>query len=270
VTQVLAHTLHDGDGNGNGNEAPALVLLHAFPLSSRTWDPLLPHLRDWRVLTIDLPGLGDSDVPGVPPSMAVVAAMVAATMTAAGIDAATVLGLSTGGYVALQLAADHPDRVTALALSSTSVGVGAPDEPEQRRRDAARLREQDSMAPVADSADDALGATARRERPDLLEAVRAIVAATSPAGAAWIADAIATREPRTATLAAFGGPVLLLFGEEDTATPPDRELPAMEGARRGDERTRAARLPRTGHLTATERPVAVAGELSWLHAHAGK
>ncbi|TGO05509.1 alpha/beta fold hydrolase [Serinibacter arcticus] len=263
MTEVLAHTLH-GDGG-----APVLVLLHAFPLSSRTWDPLLPHLREWRVLTIDLPGLGASGVPTTAPSMAAVASLVAATMTAAGVEAATVLGLSTGGYVALQLAADHPDRVTALALSSTSVGVGAPDDPEQRRRDAARLRAEDSIGPVADSEDDALGATSRREQPELLEAVREIIADTSAAGAAWLAEAIATRAPRADTLEAFAGPVLLLFGEEDTATPPDRELPAMEGARRGDERTRVARLPRTGHLTATERPVAVAGELSWLRAHAG-
>ncbi len=265
MTSVLAHTLH-GDDDG----APALVLLHAFPLSSRTWDPLLPHLRGWRVLTIDLPGLGESDVPTQEPSMSAVAAAVEATMTAAGIGSAAVLGLSTGGYVALQLASDHPGRVTALALSSTSVGTGAPDEPEQRRRDAARLRAEDSIAAVADSDQDALGATARRERPDLLAAVRAIIAATSPAGAAWIAHAVAAREPRAGPLAGFDGPVLLLFGEEDTATPPDRELPAMERARRGDDRTRVVRLPGTGHLTATENPVAVAAELTWLRAHAGK
>ncbi|GMA31512.1 alpha/beta fold hydrolase [Litorihabitans aurantiacus] len=244
--------------------APTIVLLHAFPLASRIFRRLVPLLTAWHVLAVDLPGLGASEVPEVEPSMDEVAARVLATMDAADVEAATLLGVSTGGYAALAVAALAPARVRALVLGSTSTGVGAPDDPAQRREVAGRLRATGTIEPVTDSVDEALGATARTEQPELVTEVAEMIAGTSPRGAAWMADAIASRPPRADTLRGFDGAVLILFGEEDVATPPDRELPAMLEARRGHERTRAARLPRTGHLTVLEQPVMVAGELGWV------
>jgi hypothetical protein len=49
------------------NDAPAIVLLHGFPSSSREFDTLIPLLATrYHLIAPDFPGLGQSDAP--PPS----------------------------------------------------------------------------------------------------------------------------------------------------------------------------------------------------------
>jgi pimeloyl-ACP methyl ester carboxylesterase len=250
-------------------DRPPLVLLHAFPMDSRMWERLLPRLGDWRALAVDLPGLGGSAVPPEQPTMAAAAALVRQELDHRGVEAATVVGISTGGYVAMELTAAHPDAVAALVLGSTSAEVGEPDPPVDRRRHAAELRSTGTIDAVADSRQDALGLTSRRERPELQALVDAMVLEADPIGAAWMADAIATRREQRATLASFAGPVLLLFGDEDVATPPSEHLPGLRDPRPDDDRTRVVRLDRAGHLTPLERPEAVADALAWLQPISG-
>lgn len=48
----------------SGVGAPALVLLHGFPLSSRMYEPVRPVLENaTRVAAVDLRGFGESDAP---------------------------------------------------------------------------------------------------------------------------------------------------------------------------------------------------------------
>src|ERR1041384_8747255 len=48
-------------------DAPAVLLLHGFPSSSRMWEPLLPLLADkYNLIAPDYPGFGNSSAP--PPS----------------------------------------------------------------------------------------------------------------------------------------------------------------------------------------------------------
>ncbi len=245
--------LHRAD-RGRG---PAVVLLHAFPLDSRMFDALVPLLTDeMRVVTIDLPGLGRSPVPDSDPSMDDVAAGVLSVMDELLIDRAVVLGISTGGYVALQMAERAPSRLAALVLGSTTPHRMEPDLPAERWAVAHTIEELHSTAPVADSADEGLGDTTRRERPDLVDSLERTIAGADPDGVAWMARAIAGRSDTTAVLRSFTGPVTLLFGAEDVATPPARgeEMLALRGRLPG----RLVVVPRTGHLTPLEAPTPVA------------
>jgi pimeloyl-ACP methyl ester carboxylesterase len=101
-------------------DAKPLLLLHAWGESRRSFDRLIPLLPGFRIAAPDLRGHGEADKPAEGYSLKEQAADVAAMLDALNLKSASVLGSSSGGYVAQELAASNPDRVDALVL------VGAP------------------------------------------------------------------------------------------------------------------------------------------------
>ncbi len=96
------------------DERPALVMLHGFALDARMWRRQVEAFnRDYRILTLDLPGFGPQarEVGEVEP-----AAEIGRAMNAAKLPKAHLLGLSYGAAVAVDYALQHPDRVASLCL----------------------------------------------------------------------------------------------------------------------------------------------------------
>jgi 3-oxoadipate enol-lactonase len=81
-----------------------------------------PLAKSFDLLGYDQRGLGQSDKPDVPYSMADYADDAAALIADQGWDAALVIGVSFGGMVAQELAIRHPARVKRLVLACTSPG----------------------------------------------------------------------------------------------------------------------------------------------------
>ena len=105
------------------SEARPVLLLHAWGETRRSFDRLLPALTDEvRAVAVDLRGHGGSDAPSTGYSLTELADDVVAFMDAVGLASAVLVGSSSGGYVAQQVAVTHPDRVTGLVL------VGAPSD----------------------------------------------------------------------------------------------------------------------------------------------
>jgi pimeloyl-ACP methyl ester carboxylesterase len=96
------------------------VLLHGLLLSQRMHEPLARSLaeRGNRVITLDLLGHGLSDRPLEPGcySMTFFGRQVIALLDHLGIDEAVVLGTSLGANVALEAAADAPDRLRGMVI----------------------------------------------------------------------------------------------------------------------------------------------------------
>lgn len=105
------HWLALGDG-------PAVVLLHGFTESYHCWEPIAQALAaHYKVLVPDLPGSGGSALlPAGGAAMDEMARAVLALLDAAGVDQATVIGHSMGGYVALEMLALAPERLTGIGL----------------------------------------------------------------------------------------------------------------------------------------------------------
>jgi pimeloyl-ACP methyl ester carboxylesterase len=122
---VEASLHHERQGAG-----PPLVLLHALGGSLRSWDPVMGLLVAQRdVIAVDLPGFGRS--PALPadvrPTPAALAAAVAQTLDAIGVQRPHVAGNSLGAWVALELARTGSARsVTAIAPAGFWRGPLAP------------------------------------------------------------------------------------------------------------------------------------------------
>jgi pimeloyl-ACP methyl ester carboxylesterase len=108
-------------------DAPALVLIHGLAGSTAWWDAVVPMLAaSHRVIRIDLLGHGRSDKPaGAGYSIPDQARRVGLILDRIGVRHAIVIGHSTGGYVATELAGQRPDLVTALTLIDTGPSMDA-------------------------------------------------------------------------------------------------------------------------------------------------
>lgn len=135
----------EGDPRAQGSGAPpALLLLHGFTGSARTWEPFFPRFAAGRrVIAVDLLGHGGSDAPRDPAryDMPHVVADLLALLDALGELRIDVLGYSMGGRVALHLALADPERVRRLALVGASPGIADPNERDGRRQWDAALAE---------------------------------------------------------------------------------------------------------------------------------
>src|SRR3954462_7427269 len=81
-----------------------LLCIHAFPLDGRMWQPQLDALKDsYRFLVPDLRGFGKSPGPA-PVTLEAHADDLAALLDGKSVPRAVVMGLSMGGYIALQFA----------------------------------------------------------------------------------------------------------------------------------------------------------------------
>ncbi|MGU3437791.1 alpha/beta fold hydrolase [Actinomycetes bacterium M1A6_2h] len=105
------------DMNPSGSDE-VVIFLHGIAASWRWFVQILPVVAESRrAVAIDLPGFGGSEFCYAQSSFRGLAAAVAATCAAVGIERATLVGHSMGSIVATRLAADHPDLVDKLVIT---------------------------------------------------------------------------------------------------------------------------------------------------------
>ena len=103
--------------------APVVLFLHGLGASKVSLLPAIAGLASsYRVVAMDFPGFGKSSAPvGARYDAPWFAQAALATLDAIGVESAAIVGNSMGGRVAVELALDHPERVTALGLLTPAV-----------------------------------------------------------------------------------------------------------------------------------------------------
>jgi len=95
--------------------APKLLLLHGFPSASHMFRDLIPLLADrFHIVAPDLPGFGNSDMPGRDHSFDQIARMIDRFTEIVGLDRYAVYVFDYGAPTGFRLAVTHPDRITAI------------------------------------------------------------------------------------------------------------------------------------------------------------
>jgi pimeloyl-ACP methyl ester carboxylesterase len=224
-----------------------LLLIHAFPLDARMWEHQLAAFSDaMPVAAPHLPGFGGTPGAGDVMTMRAAAERCVQELDRAGIDRAVVCGLSMGGYVALELWRQTPERIAGMALANTRAGADSEEGAAGRRALAERLRTEGNGFLVAgpppllsEDADPALWAR-----------VRDLIADQPAESIAAAALGMAERPDSTPDLRGIDVPALVITSTADKLIPPEATAP-MAGEIPGGE---LVTIDGAGHLSNLEAP----------------
>jgi len=243
-------------------EGPVVLFVHGVSGCWQNWLENIPYFaRDHRVVAVDLPGFGASEMPARKISISRYADTLDALMDILGIGEVRLVGNSMGGFIGAELAIRFPARIERLALAAPSVlsieGIRT------QRQDGLRHR-------VEDAAFSTIGwvsahAPDLAHRPRLREALFLLVAAhpgrlpqpllaeqARGFGKPGLADALSAlcSYPIRERLGEIACPTLIVWGTRDVL------VPVWEAARFARRVPGSRRLiyRDTGHVSMLERP----------------
>ena len=222
---------------------------------------LLCDAQLWRPQVEDLAGIADIWIADHTRSdtMAGVARDVLADAPFAGFALA---GLSMGGYIALEIMRQAPQRVAKLALLDTAAGADLPEQT-QRRLDFIALAERGKFLGITDVLLPLLIHPSRRAERAVTDIVKSMAKNIGKDAFVRQQRAIMSRADSLGLLASIACPTLVLCGRQDALTPLGRheEIAAhIEGAQ-------LEIIEDCGHLSTLEKPVPVNAALRhWLAA----
>jgi pimeloyl-ACP methyl ester carboxylesterase len=243
---------------------PPVLLVHGFPLDRRLWAAQVDALaEDYRVITPDLRGFGESEAPTGPYTMDLLAEDMRALLRELGIEQVILVGLSMGGYVSFAFWRLYPNVVRALVLADTRA---APDTPEgkQNRQDMIQRVQSEGVEPIAEEMlSNVLSNVTLADNADAVQQARRMMTGASVEGIVGALQGMIERPDSRPTLPSIAVPTLIVVGEDDTLTPPS-EAEAMRDAILGEGRggtatrrvpeVRVVRIPGAGHLSPLENP----------------
>ena len=252
--------LIDVQVDGDGDEA--IVLIHGFPLARAIWDAQAATLSQrYRVIRPDLRGMGASSVPDGPYLMETLAGDIAAVLDSLGVERATLVGHSLGGYVALAFARMYVERVDRLALLCSRTDADAPERAAWRRAAADDLERTLDVTPLVTQMLDASFAPGVRERDAALYDRSAAIARTNdPRGLAAMLRGMALRDSAEDIVPELGIAVLAIAGALDASIPLATARAMAEAFPRAD----LAIAAESGHLPMLEEPAFVTAALAAL------
>lgn len=235
----------------SAGKGPAVVLLHAFPLSAQMWRAEIKSLsRRYQVIAPDLPGFGRSPRQSEP-SIQTMAREVAAILDHLAVrEPVFIGGLSMGGYVAFEFYRQFPGRVRSLGLFSTRAAADSPEAREKRFKAIESLKSLGLESYSRTVIPNLLGKTTQAEKPDVVSNVREWILANQKEGVMDALRAMASRADSTGLLAGIRCPALVAAGEEDTFIP----LSEAEALHRQIPGAVFRAMAKAGHLINLEAP----------------
>ena len=229
-----------------------VVLLHAFPLSSRMWAREAETLKEIsRVILPDLPGFGRSPRQ-IRPSIPEMAQEVARLLDHLGIQEPVFIGgLSMGGYVTFEFFRQFPERVRGLGFFSTRAAADTSEARGGRLQTVQKIKNEGLPAFADKVLTRLLGKTTLKHQPLLVRQVKEMILANHADGITDALRAMAERRDSTDLLPSIREPALVIAAEEDSFVPLEeaesfaKEIPVAE----------FHVIKQTGHLANLENPV---------------
>lgn len=240
-----------------------LLLIMGLGYSHEMWHRTRPAVSAlYRTIEFDNRGVGKSDVPPGPYTIAQMAADAVAVLDAAGVESAHVFGVSMGGMIAQEFAIAYPNRVRSLILGCTACGKGgapAADNVRQILTGRAPMTPDEAAAAIMPFIYDSSTPRTRIEE-DL-----AIRRRTFPTAAGYMAQLQGILAWSSLDrLSAIRVPTLIIHGETDQLVPPGNArilANHIHGAH-------LVMIPHASHIFSTDQPESIQEVLGFLKLHA--
>jgi pimeloyl-ACP methyl ester carboxylesterase len=241
-----------------GSGTPVLFI-HEFAGDHRSWEPQVQHFSAaFRCVTYSARGYPPSEVPADPAAYSQQRAVDDAICVLDALDVrrAHVVGLSMGGFTALHLAMQHPDRL--LSAVAAGAGYGAqPERQEQFRREceatAAAFESEGAEQVARRYAVGPARVQFQNKNPRAWAQFAAALGGHSATGAALTMRGVQAARPSlyglAADLAGIRVPVLVMTGDEDEGC-----LEPALMLKRAIPGSGLSVLPQTGHTANLEEP----------------
>jgi pimeloyl-ACP methyl ester carboxylesterase len=244
-------------------EGPIVVMIHGLSGCWQNWLENIPHFaRDHRVIAMDLPGFGESEMPGKTITISRYADTVDAFLEALDIsEPVRLVGNSMGGFIGAELAIRYPARIERLVLVAAA-GLSVENVRTTREQGLRHRAENIAFFNIGWLASRSPTITRRRRlREWLLLLVAAHPARLSPeltlelvkgSGKDGFSDALEAlcRYPIRERLTEIECPTLIVWGEKDRLVPL-KDASVFEEL---IDDSRKIVYADTGHLTMLERP----------------
>ncbi len=195
-----------------------VVLLHAFPVNQKMWNPQIDMLNKNNIefVAVDYPGFGQSKVVKKTMEMEDYGEVILDILRQLGVRKAVFVGLSMGGYVALALYRNHPGVFAGLVLANTRARA---DTDEARKK---RFQMIDTLIKKGDPSfiydlhrNIFFTRETQNNMPDLVEHVYSIMAECETEGIIQAQQAMAYRKNSLKLLNDINFPVLIISGQND-------------------------------------------------------
>lgn len=232
-------------------EGKTVVLLHGFCESKHVWQNIVAGFsKFFKVITIDLPGFGESELCLDTPSMENFAIRVQEVLIHLQVESSILIGHSMGGYVALALAELFPTSIQGLIMFHSSATADDAEKKEKRNKSIEFVKNQGSEAFVR-----MLLPTLFKEDNKTVfssELTQLIDQGTTISPQAIIdgLTAMRDRKDRTVILKNLNFPVLYIIGKFDDAIPLETSLEQCHLAKD----SQANFLSESGHMGMIEEP----------------
>ena len=247
--------LHIAD-SGVGDKC--VVLLHGYLESMYVWDDFTSLLTpSVRVITVDIPGHGISEIKGEVHTMDMIADVLHEMINSLGIEKVTMVGHSMGGYVSLAFCARYPEQLEGLVLLSSSPNPDTDLKKENRRREIALVRagKKDALARVAPET--GFAEHNRRRLKSYIDDLVECVHITEDDGIVALLGGMIERVDQNDMLRKCSVPQLFIMGKHDAYIP----VEAAEAIIANNPQAEVAWLEKSGHMGFIEEPEACAEAL---------
>ena len=229
----------------------AVVLIHGYLESLDVWDDftklLAPHAR---VVAIDLPGHGISEVKGEVHTISFLADVVHGAMQVMGVEKALIVGHSMGGYVALEFINRYPEAATGIVLLHSGPNPDSEEKRGNRLREIALIKAGKKEL-IARAFPHVGFAPQNRERMAArIEDLSEQIVLTEDEGIIAMLNGMSEREDMKDMLRASKVPQMAVLGRHDEYIPQE----AADALATGHPQMKIVWLENSGHMGFVEEP----------------